>query len=67
MNVGSESTAGTGAVGAALGVILVYVIEVLAGIDIPLAVEGAITVVVTFLVGYLVPARIGGGGNGGPQ
>jgi hypothetical protein len=67
MNVGSESTAGTGAVGAALGVILVYVIELLAGIDIPLAVEGAITVVVTFLVGYLVPARIGRGPNGGPQ
>jgi H+/Cl- antiporter ClcA len=61
----TDSNAGVGAVGAALGVILVYVIEVFTGTDIPIAVEGAITVVVTFLVGYLVPARIGGGTNGG--
>jgi hypothetical protein len=61
--MGMQTNAGASAVGAALGVILVYLIEVLTGTDIPLAVEGAITVVVTFVVGYIVPPQIGGGGG----
>jgi len=63
--MGMQTNAGAAAVGAALGVILVYLIEVLTGTDIPLAVEGAITVVVTFLVGYLVPPAIGSGAGAG--
>jgi len=59
-----NTNVGAAAVGAALGVILVYVIEIATGGDIPTAVEGAITVVVTFSVGYLVPTDLGRGGQG---
>jgi len=61
--MGMNTNVGAAAVGAALGVILVYVIEIATGGDIPTAVEGAITVVVTFSVGYL-PTDLGRGGQG---
>ncbi|MEM1150198.1 MAG: hypothetical protein AAF683_02840 [Pseudomonadota bacterium] len=40
---------------AALTIILIYVIEAAAGIDIPNYVEGAVLTVMVFVTGYLTP------------
>ncbi|MDP9479523.1 MAG: hypothetical protein M3R38_28280 [Actinomycetota bacterium] len=42
-------------VGAALATLLVFLVEILAGIDLPLAVEGAIFTLCAFVLGYVVP------------
>ena len=41
--------------GSALGTIILYLAEILSGVDILAAVEGAIVVVVTGLIAYIVP------------
>lgn len=53
--MGTNTNIGAAALGAALGLIIVYLGELIAGVDIPFGVEGAITVVVTAIVGYIVP------------
>ncbi len=55
MNVGTNTTVLGAGFGAALGAIIVYVIELAAGVDIPSPIEGAIVVVVTGILAYVVP------------
>ena len=55
MDVSTNTTVLGAGFGAALGAIIVYVVEALAGVDIPAGVEGAIVVVVTGLIAYVVP------------
>lgn len=47
---------GAGALAGALTIILVWAVG-LAGTDIPAAVASAITVIITFIVSYFVPAE----------
>jgi uncharacterized membrane protein YeaQ/YmgE (transglycosylase-associated protein family) len=54
----SEVTTATGAsVGAAVGAILAYVLEVTTATDLPAAIEGAVIVVCVYLVARFLPAR----------
>ncbi len=45
--------------GSAASIIIVYLFEVGFDADIPVAVEGAITTILTFLCGWITPARPG--------
>lgn len=45
-------------VGAAIGTILTWLLDLAISADIPTGIEGAIAVLCTFLLGYLVPEGI---------
>jgi hypothetical protein len=49
---------GAAALGAAVGTVVVYAIEAVAQIDLPTLVEGAITVIFTFGLGYIPKDRL---------
>lgn len=57
MPTSQETTVVGAALGAATGTIVVYLAEVLAKVDIPAGVEGAIVVVATALVALVYPAN----------
>ncbi len=56
MNTSSITTVTGAALGSAVGCILVYLGELLAHVDIPGPVEGAVVVVATALVALVYPA-----------
>ena len=47
------------AAGAAAGVVIVYTVEQLTGLDVPVIVEGAVGILCTVAGGYLVPPGAG--------
>ena len=47
------------AAGAAAGVVIVYTVEQLTGLDVPAIVEGAVGILCTVAGGYLVPPGAG--------
>ncbi len=57
MNTSQNTTVVGAALGAAVGTIVVYLAELLATVDVPSAVEGAIVVVCTALVALVYPAN----------
>lgn len=59
MQPSNQTTVTGAALGAAIGAILVWLIEVLSHVDIPSAVEGSILVVVTALVSLVYPPQQG--------
>lgn len=50
-----SSKVGAAAVASALGVLLIYLIEAVSKVDLPTSVEGALVVLLTLGVGYLIP------------
>lgn len=55
MQPSQQTTVSGAALGAALGVIVVWLVEVLGRTDVPAAVEGALVVVVTALIALVYP------------
>jgi hypothetical protein len=49
---------GAAALGAAVGTVVVYAIESITNLDLPTLVEGAITVIFTFGLGYIPKDRL---------
>lgn len=56
MQVSTQTTITGAALGAAIGSIIIYLIGLLAHVDVPPAIQGSVIVVVTALVALVYPA-----------
>ena len=64
--MGTNTNVGAPTAGAALGIVLVAIIEGIAKTDLTLTVEGAIVVLATLALGFLVPPTRGSAASAPP-